>query len=278
MSDDLAKSGSVEHLPWDPKDVLASLTKAVKFATGEAEGAIAWYLKAKRPKQSAARALRANAVVLAALAGILPMLTQLDVWKAYLNPVFASVFLGVAGACVALDRYFGFSSGWIRYITAELQLRQLLQEFTLDWQAELASWKGLQPTEEQTQKVLTRCRAFVTQVNTIVRDETALWVAEFQDTLKQLDETVKARAAASVNGGIAITVTNGDQCDAAGWSLSVDEAASQKHSGKTAAITGVVPGLHRVKVEGVIQAHPRRAEAAVTTASGTVATVELTLT
>jgi len=240
-----------------------------------AETAIAWYLRSKRPKQRLARSLRGGAIGLAALAGLIPMLAQMSTSRA-IDPVWASIVLGIAAALVVLDRFFGFTTGWIRYISTELHLRQILDEFRLDWEAEVASWKSATPTDEQVQKALARCRAFVTQVNGIVREETNLWVAEFQDTLKQLDETVKAKAAAAAPGAISLLVTNGDQCQG-DWSVSIDDGATRNSSGKTAAIQGLVPGIHTLRVDGTVAERRVRAEKPVTVPAGGVTGVELTL-
>jgi hypothetical protein len=116
----------------------------------------------------------------------------------------------------------------------------------------------------------------VTQVNGIVREETNLWVAEFQDTLKQLDDTVKAKAAAAAPGAMSLLVTNGDQCQG-DWSVSVDDGATRNAHGKTAAIQGLVPGIHTVRVDGTVGGRGVRAEKPVSVAAGGVTSVELTL-
>lgn len=203
------------------------------------------------------------------------MLAQMSMSRA-IEPVWASIVLGVAAALVVLDRFFGFTTSWIRYISAELHLRQILDEFRFDWEAEVASWKSVTPSDEQVQKALARCRAFATQVNGIVREETNLWVAEFQDTLKQLDESVKAKAAAAAPGAVSLLVTNGDQSQG-DWTVSVDDGATRNAHGKTAAIQGLAPGIHTVRVEGTIGGKAVRAEKPVPVAAGGVTSVELTL-
>jgi hypothetical protein len=117
----------------------------------------------------------------------------------------------------------------------------------------------------------------VTQVNGIVREETNLWVAEFQDTLKQLDETVKAKAAAAAPGAVSLVVTNGDQCQG-DWSVSIDDGATWHGRGKTAAVPGLVPGIHTIRVEGTIGGKAVRAEKPVSVAAAGVTSAELTLT
>src|SRR6185503_9882880 len=64
-------------------------------------------------------------------------------------PAWASVLLAVALLFIAIDRFFGFSTAWMRYISAELQLKQLKETFELDSEAMLASLQGQPPSPDQ---------------------------------------------------------------------------------------------------------------------------------
>jgi hypothetical protein len=270
---DLGPTPALGALAWDAANTERSLTAVFAHAAGTAEVAIHWYLQKKRPKQKNARRTRGWAIFLAAVAGLVPMVAQM---YPRIPPVWASVALGGAAFLVVLDRFFGFSSAWMRYISTELQIRQLLDEFRLDWEAERATWKGAPPTEEQVQKALLRCRSFVTQVNAIVREETSLWVTEFQETLRQLDESVKTRTAATAAGAVNVTITNGDQ-SAGGWTLSVDNGVERTGQGKTAAVSAVAPGIHTIAVAGAINGRKVHAEVPVSVVPGAVSSVEVTL-
>lgn len=271
---DLAPIPCLGRLVWDSTNTQTSLAAVYTRVSDTAESAIQWYLGAKRPKQANARAVRGGSIFLAALAGILPMLSQVPGFN--IAPIWASVALALATAFVLLDRFFGFSSAWMRYITTELNLRQMLDEFQLDWETERASWKGAAPSDEQVQRSLARCRAFISQVDGVIRDEANRWVAEFQESLKQLDETVKAKAAAAAEAAISLTVTNGDQ-SAGGWSVTVDEVAERSGRGRSAAVSGLAPGIHQVRVDGKINGKEVAVERAVALAAGSVTTLELTL-
>ncbi len=107
--------------------------------------------------------------------------------------MWASVAIGVAAALVLLDRFFGSSTGWMRFIRTEMHLRQLHQEFEMSWERERAAWAGQDPSAKQVQQMLGRAMAFVTKVSEVVRQETEEWVREFQSTLRQLDEAARAR-------------------------------------------------------------------------------------
>jgi hypothetical protein len=234
------------QLSWEPGKIVASLETLFERITNEAEAAINWYLRAKRPKQRWAMFLRVGSIAFGTIAGIIPILAQISVNKdgtARIQPAWASVALGIAAALVLLDRFFGFSSAWMRYIGTELNIRQLNQEFQLEWESDKATWLGAEPTSDQLRSTLGRFKAFVTQVNTIVRQETDAWIQEFQSTLKQIDEAAQAKAAVSELAAINITVTNGDACQDV-WNLSINQGNPTNHGGKTAGVRNLVPGIH----------------------------------
>jgi hypothetical protein len=269
---DLLCQAPKSDLAWDMEHRDASLQTVVTQVTTEARDAIGWYVNAKRIKQRWAKGLRVLAILLVAAAGLIPMLADLT----GMSPVWATVALGIAAALIALDRFFGFSTAWIRYISTELELQHLLADFGMEWEAMRASWGGRSPTDEQIQVALAACRVLRGRVHDLVRQETSRWVAEFQDTLKLLDEAVKAKEQAAARGGVNVTVANGDRCSR-GWDLSIDGGPARSCSGKSAAVTGLVPGSHTVSVDGEIEGHLRRAERAVDVPANGLATVELTL-
>src|SRR5215217_4835470 len=117
-------------LSWEPPQAAESLQQVVAQVIANADAAADWYLKARRSKRRWARLLRLGAILLTATAGILPMLLQ--IWTRPdgippFAPAWSSVVLALALLLVALDRFFGFSSGWMRYISAEMQLNQARQ-------------------------------------------------------------------------------------------------------------------------------------------------------
>lgn len=170
-------------------------------------------VESKRAKKLWAQWLRLVAIGFTALAGLLPILSQIfeSGGQPAIEPAWASVALGLAALLVGIDRFFGYPTAWMRFITTEHQIRQILHEFQLDYETEQASWQGKPPNLEQVQKVLSRCKAFLIQVDEIIRKETDQWLAEFQNVLKQVDEAAGAKAALVEQGGINLTVSNGDQ-------------------------------------------------------------------
>jgi len=276
-TDDLGHTGRFE-LSWQSGKILESLNSLFDSITTETESAINWYLKSKLPKRRWATRLRVGSIFFAVVAGLIPILGQIfnKDGKPAIQPAWAAVALGVAAGLVLLDRFFGCSSAWMRYIEAELNLRQLNQEFQMDWETTKATWMGMEPSTDQLRSALVQFKAFVTQVNTIVRQETDAWIQEFQTTLKQIDDASSAKAATNTLGAVNVTVTNGDSCEN-GWTLTIDQGSATTHRGKTAAVRDLIPGIHTLKISGAIAEKLRQAETAVSVAAGGTAAIETSL-
>jgi len=271
---------TIPNLAWDSASASDSLRALVTHASDRAQEATDWYLRAKRGKRIGARLLRLGAIILTTAAGILPILQQIYVGadgKPPFAPAWASVLLALAVFLLAIDRFYGFSSAWLRYITAELQIKQARETFEIDWQGANASFAGQPPTPEQIRSVIATIRSFADQINTVVVAETTKWANDFLEVLHQIDETTKASAQAPQTGSLSVTVDNGDQVDPPGWSLALDQAPALQYSGKTAAIAGLISGDHVVRVTAKSNNRIVRAEALASIRAGTISAVQLSL-
>jgi hypothetical protein len=66
-------------------------------------------------------------------------------------------------------------------------------EFQLEWELEKASWKETVPDKNVVRTMMERCKLFAALINSIVRDETNIWVKEFENALHQLDESARSK-------------------------------------------------------------------------------------
>ena len=271
----------VGDLTWSDGDCEKSLQEIYAHVTRDAENAIAWYQGARRVKRWQAVAFRLGALVMVAAAGLIPMIAVLEANS--VPAILASIAVALAATFVGLDRFFGSSSAWIRYMTTELRLRAALEEFELDWHRQRAGWRGQTPSEGQVDAMLHRCREFIVQINSTVEEETASWVTEFQATLNQMDEVVKAadaevraRRASQEPGAVNLVVTNGNQVDR-DWTLAVNDGSGKVYVGRTAAVRGLPPGVHVFKVVGLIGGNQKQAEVSASVLPGASVTAEMTL-
>jgi len=174
----------LDELQWSPEQRTASLATVYAHATGYATATEEWYAKKRGPKRILGRLLRAGAIVLGAVAVILPILGQIYTHegKPTIPPAWASVALAVAAGLIALDRFFGFSTGWMRFMDAGLHVTRLRHEFEYAWQeahAKLAS----PPSDDDVATSLERARRLVRSVDAVIANETKTWIKEFATDL-----------------------------------------------------------------------------------------------
>ncbi|MBT3881398.1 MAG: SLATT domain-containing protein [Candidatus Scalindua sp.] len=274
-SNDL-KFVNLEGFSWTSDERINSLEQVFKYVSSEAQQAINWYLSKKNSKRIWARILRFAAILATTVAGLIPLLSQIFIsnQKISVSPAWASVALVVAVALVGFDKFFGFSSAWIRFLTTEVQIRKTLQAFQIDWEIQKATLKGAGPSDEQVQDMLVRCKTFLTQINVILENEMIAWKQEFQAALKQIDDAAKAQAEVSKLGGANVIIKNGDKCDS-GWDLSINDGSRKHYTGKSAALSNLTPGIHTIRVEGKVGDKVVQAENAVPIPLGNIIRIEL---
>ena len=196
-----------EDIPnWDPAQPEVSLTQIHLYVLEEAAKSTAWYWRNKASKAMWSRIIRFTVWALAAVGGLLPILavllkdffTNLSFTKGshldLTNGLWASLLLGVAAALLGLDKGFGFSSGWARYVLTATNIRKSLEEFRLDWTA-LRAKAGASLTPEAVAPLLERAKQFRTDIEGLVLQETKDWVTEFQSTMAQMEKDVAAQLA-----------------------------------------------------------------------------------
>lgn len=187
------------ELSWKEEDIGASLTHLRSYVEEHAQKQIAWYHAKGRIHASVSSALRFLAIFFFALGGMVPIV------KAALRPDTVSrlpfdfgqagyLLIATAAGCVAMDRFFGYSSGWIRYITTAIALEKSLEEFRLEWERHIARLRGAAPGEMQLDQLIQTCETFSLAIHRQVEQETKAWVTEFESNLAQLERELAARA------------------------------------------------------------------------------------
>jgi hypothetical protein len=163
---------------------------------GRAVETIDWYLNEKKSKSNWSRGLRVAAILLGAAGALIPLLNLAN--NQVLDIRWGYVALGLAAAAVALDRFFGFSSGWMRYLITSFRLQRLLADFQLEWAARTARLEGSTPEAEQVTELLTLLRKVLSAILEEVERETISWAEEFQSNVGGIDRNLQL---ASVEAG-----------------------------------------------------------------------------
>jgi hypothetical protein len=192
---------SWEEMEWDNANTPHSLERIRKILEADAENAIKWYYTNKRKNVWYSQALRLGAVILGGIGAVIPFVattlavkapgadTQLEMLK--INQ-WGYVFLVAAGTCVAVDKLFGFSSCWLRFVEAAMRLQTLLGKFRVEWyrQMVLADLGG--PTPEAVSKQFDTLLDFTGRIREVIERETGDWITEFRSNLTKLSEDTKA--------------------------------------------------------------------------------------
>jgi low affinity Fe/Cu permease len=181
-------------LDWSPEHAHQSLDVIYQHVVGVALQAIRWYLTARRSKRRWAQRLRVGAIIMVAVAGILPVLSQIfDAGSsARIQPGWATVALAMAVALVALDRFFGFSSAWARYMATGEAISAALNQFRLDWQQSSSQLRMDGLTQEGIGDLLDLAKSFTKKIDDLIQVETLQWVKEFRETLTEIERSAQS--------------------------------------------------------------------------------------
>lgn len=140
-----------------------------------------WYLADRLWKRRTAHLLRAGATAGAVVGLALPLLELNGVLDGGTGWGYLALLLAVA--CVAADRYFGLTSGWMRGVATAQAVQRRLEALQFDWAAESVR-EVLGPAEGTTSEAVERCllvlRRFCEDVSELVRTETGGWMVEFR--------------------------------------------------------------------------------------------------
>lgn len=192
-------ANGLSNLSWKDPDVENSILELRRYVENEAQRQIAWYYAKKTWKARISTALRFASILLFVMGGLVPII------KATLGPDAINklpfdfgqagyLLIGIAAGCIGLDRFFGYSTGWIRYITTAMAIEKSLEEYRMEWARNITKLRGAPPNEQQLDQLIQTCETFSLAIRTQVEQETKAWVAEFQSNLAQLEKDLQAKA------------------------------------------------------------------------------------
>lgn len=235
---------------WNEDNLEENLQSLEEYAIDFANGYRKYYKNNSANKRTWAKGLRILAIVAGAVAGILPILSQISSkYKIVIDPAWSTVAVTVAITAIGLDRFFGFSSGWIRFVTTEIKLESRIQQFRLSIENEKFSWQGQPPTFDKAKATLGIIENFLKEVFEMVKDETNTWVIEFQNVLQKFNEEMNVKADATKLGGIKVTIENGEKCTE-GLMVYIEGQQAVNITGSSYTANNLYPKIYRVSVSG----------------------------
>jgi hypothetical protein len=192
VSDDL-DTPELGELQWGAASRAASLSAVYAHAVAVSTAAQKWYASKRPSKRAWGRALRVAAILLGTAAAVLPIVSQITATsgKAAIAPGWSAVAVAAALASVALDRYFGFSSGWMRFMAADQRLVRQRSDFEYAWNQIRAAVND-PPADDDVRRLLELAHANVLAVQDIIASETADWLTDFRGALSEAEQSLMA--------------------------------------------------------------------------------------
>jgi hypothetical protein len=277
--------------PPDWSDPARALEYIRQYAEKKILAEWSWYHDKKQFNAGRSQWIRWLALVFTIVGGLIPLLIALfsgrPEWPWFMT-AFGAIRIGqigylvlaIAAGFILMDRYFGYSTAWMRYIVAMQTIEKAREGFRLDWTV-LARRLPLVTagTPEQTElleRMIQRARALILEVKDASEKETQAWIVEFQSSLSQLEKDLKTKMDATRPGGIDVEVTDGDKSDTP-VEVSLDGMLADRFTGGAGSIGYVAPGVHRVTVKAQKAGRDYLASTLVTVGCGEIQKARFTL-
>lgn len=287
--------------PWDeykdktPGEALASIYAHVAASSSMM---CTWYWVSIRTKSRTSLSARSIAFVLLVLGTSLPIFAAIQAEAAdkLLFTQWAVALLAVAGLTQVADRVFGWSSGWMRYITTVTTMENLTRAFELEWAKYIVSKNApLDLTDIKT--LFDLAKGLEQELTKLQADETTKWVTEFntgisllesliktqreetdkkldaiRTTLTTQDSAAKAEEKAKLPGALEVTLTH--KAEPKKVRIALDKESPVEFLGLTWSRLNIIPGQHVVSIQ-TISDPPQTIEKVVEIGPSSVAKIEI---
>lgn len=285
----------------DSANAWADLSTLHKYVLERGNEQMEWYYAKKKWHSKRSLHLRFVAIVFFVLGGLVPLtkaafpsvdlsaMPGLSVLSGRLDfGQLGYLLIGIGAGCLAMDRYFGYSTTWMRFVTVALAIEKTMEEYRFEWTRGTAALHGKEPTPEQLDELVKMCRDVSLKIRVQVEEETNAWVTEFQSSLAHLEKELSNRAATVVKesqeyatssrpGAISITVNNGSDADD-GVSVTLDgRLIEQRFYGNKAELAAVPAGNHSLQITATLSGQPAYGSDTITVKAGEIAKLTLEL-
>lgn len=263
----------------DPKALQEYLEGVHDFALKSTMKQINWYNENKKPYMERAKVLRGLAIVFVALGALTPFIVGSKIipegWVGINWTQVGYISLGIAVCLIGLDKFFGYSSSWIRFMTTSNALQKYLAEFQYDW-AILSAKASCNPlTPGGCEPLLQRVQTFALKVHSEIERETSEWAAEYRSNLAEMERSARQQIEAMNPGSISLKMENAGQTKD-GVSIFMDgNLVGHNIKQPYYLLSQVFPAQHLVEISGNIGGKTVRDSKAVQVAAGKTTDLEL---
>lgn len=224
-----------------------------------------WYWRSIKVKRRSSLWSRSFAFVLFLAGSVLQLAATLgDQPKERLQMTeIGLAALITAGLFLAADRVFGWSSGWLRYVTTVTALENLKRNFDLEWSSRCIEKNG-EMQEADKAPLYELAKSFEQAVEKLQEDETSKWAADYNAGLALLGELIQHQREATEKNLEAARTLQEKAVGAAATGaielrlqfkgapvplkIALDDEPAVDFMGYAWTRLGVEPGLHKARI------------------------------
>ena len=187
---------SIDILPiacWDEQLAAEKLKELFKYTVYYADTGIAWYLRYRKRKGRIARFIRMTSILLLISSTLMPYFAAIDKDQTNATLLYIGyLFAGLGGGLLLLDRYYGYSNTWIRFVLTGKDLELIRDAFVEHWQ--IVYVQNLPLTKDGFCKLVAEITTFRELFAGTVKAETQAWAREYQESMKELITALKVQS------------------------------------------------------------------------------------
>ncbi|MBT3286328.1 MAG: DUF4231 domain-containing protein [Victivallales bacterium] len=235
-----------------------AIPEIYRRASAHSKKACKWYWDSIESKRKWSWRIRMLSFSLLVLGVVLPLLaaTCAEDIDTLLCTQVGVASLAAAGLLQGADKIFGWSSGWLRYMTTVTAMEAATRQFELDW-ADYFLRKTEPLNDSDKQALFQLAKKLQNELSSRQSDETSKWCAEFNSGLAVLNDLIKSQresaekaveAMGKSQAGGSIEVTLVHSAAPKPVKMSLDAGDAEVFSGTVWSKLHVEPGQHEVKV------------------------------
>jgi hypothetical protein len=246
----------ISFTKWDPEEGPHKIEELIKKAQHRVVWYMEWYQQEKKSKRRGSKSIRLICIVLFILTTLIPLVNSLLLiflhknkeivdsgWLLNIGYIIALIATGL----FLLDRFYGFSTGWIRLNSTLTELGNARREF----ENILLNARLIHAADnlDGFKALVSIIKTFDDNISAIVKAETDTWVKEFQAGNEELQTLLKTQSEQQKPGDLKVSVKNYTQFE--DITLNINGSDKGKVYGGIQLITSIRPGNHAIKITAI---------------------------
>jgi hypothetical protein len=178
---------------WNQQEAADKLEELYKGALEMADSTIHWYRSYRSRKGKWAKGIRIVAILFLIGSTLMPYFASLGEGnKANATILYIGyLFAGLGGGLLLLDRYYGYSNSWVRFVLTGMDLEGIRNAFVEHWQIVYIQNQPL--TKSSFCTLVNEVTTFRELFTGAVKAETQAWAREFQQSFNDLISALKTQ-------------------------------------------------------------------------------------